>query len=176
MGAPEWIALSSDVILLLTMAVFAYQARQMAKQSRDVVKSTRASVFQGITDQMLRLDQLFIARPELRPFMYDGHPLPTDPLERTRVLALAETFLDLFDNFVVQSASIPEDLFEPWRNYAVSVLGSSPAMQFFWNENRDWYSEMLQQVLDGHDSSRAEDELVRQEAADAWDDSKIHAG
>jgi hypothetical protein len=169
MGAPEWLALCSDVILLVTMAVFAYQARQMAKQSRDVANSTRASVYQGIADQMLALDQLFIARPELRPYIYDGVALPPDPVERTRVLALAETFVDLFDNFVIQSASIPDDLFEPWRNYAVSLMGTSPAMQFFWNQNRDWYSEVLQRVLDGHDVTRAEDMIVREEMAHVWE-------
>jgi hypothetical protein len=167
MDSAVLVALAGDVILLFTMLVFTYQAQQMAKQSRESAAATRASVYQAITEQMLNIDRLFITNPELRPYVYEGAALPAEEPLRTQVLALAELFVDFFDNFVTQSGQIPPQLYEPWRRYARSVMQSSPAACAFWNENREWYSELLQEMLDPY-SSAGDNSSVQAESAKEW--------
>lgn len=161
------VATAGDAILLFTMIVFAYQAQQMANQSRASVTATRASVYQAIASQMQDIDRLFITHPELRPYVYENKPVPTVEPMRTQVLALAELFVDFFDNFMAQSGQIPGDLYEPWCRYARSIMQSSPAVCAFWNENREWYSKLLQDLLDPA-STRADDLSVQKAAAEEW--------
>ena len=158
-----------DIILLLTMVVFAYQARQMALESRETAAATRSVVYQGISEQMQEIDRFLIDRPHLRPYIYDGAPEPgTDqPEQRSQVEATAEMFMDLFDNFVTQSGNIPEELYGPWHRYALNLMETSPAMQRFWAENREWYSTLLQDVLST--KNPVQDLLVRREAAREWE-------
>lgn len=169
MDVAAWIGLAGNAILLFTMVVFAYQARQMAQQSRETSAATRATVYQGIEDQMLSIDRLFIDRPELRKFIYDDAPVPAEEPMRSAVMALAELFIDLCDNFVAQSGYIPESLYAPWRSYACSVMESSPAVREFWAMNNAWYSDILREMFTDHRAPARADASVREQSAAAWE-------
>jgi hypothetical protein len=146
--AAESVALAGDVILLATLAVFALQAREMAKQSAAGALATRSAVYQALTDSMIRIDRMFVERPELRQYIYGGAALPTDELERSRVLATVELIVDFIDNVVTQAPHLPEYLNGPWRVYIATVMRSSVVLQDFWRENRAWYSDEMQRLLD----------------------------
>lgn len=167
MDVASLVAAFGDVILLVTMIIFVLQAREMARQSQYNAAATRASVYQAIAQQMQDLDKLFIANPHLRPYMYDKQPVPVEEPLRTQVLALAELFVDFFDNFVTQSGQVPPELYEPWRRYARSIMESSPAACAFWTENRDWYSGLLQEMLDPAATAQTDPD-VQGDAARAW--------
>jgi hypothetical protein len=141
MNLAAGITLAGDVILAVTLLVFITQARSMTR-------STRASVYQTVAQQMMSIDQLFVERPELRPYFYGNKPPPTEEIERERVAAFAELFVDFMDNLVGQTPHIPEHLGESWRAYFRAVASTSPAIREFWRAHRDWYEEHMWQVLD----------------------------
>lgn len=159
-------AAGGDIILLLTMIVFGYQAREMAQQSRAGAAATRASVYQSIAQQMQEIDKLFVVHPHLRPFIYENKPTPREEPTRTQVLALSELLVDFFDNFVAQSGQIPSHLYEPWERYARSVMETSPSMCVFWSQNREWYSELLHEMLDP--ALAISSQAIQTESAEEW--------
>jgi hypothetical protein len=135
------LALAGDVILAATMAVFVLQVRHMAR-------STRASVYQTVADQMMSIDRLFVERPELRPYFYGNEPPPSEGLDRERVTAATELFVDFMDNVATQAPHMPEYLSGPWAKYFREVASTSPSIRSFWRANRDWYDDSLQRILD----------------------------
>jgi hypothetical protein len=135
------LTLVADAILIATMVVFMFQARYMAR-------STRASVYQAIADQMMSIDRLFIDHPELRPYFYGKKAAPSRGLNHERVAAATELFVDFMDNVVVQTPHIPEYLSGTWTRYFRDVAASSPSIREFWRTKREWYGISLQRVLD----------------------------
>lgn len=155
-------AVVSDAVLAATLFVFLVQARAMrqqtlhlARQTEHLVRdedrsarATRAGVYQSLVQLMIDIDRIYIDRPELRCYFYDGADEPEDLLARSRVSALAETYADLMDNFLTQAQHLPEHLSGPYSAYFEDLARSSPAIRRFWRENREWYPEEMRQLLD----------------------------
>ncbi len=141
MNAADGVTLGGDLILAVTLVVFFFQARYMAR-------STRSSVYQTVADQMMSIDRLFVERPELRPYFYGNEPPPPDGLERERVTAATELFVDFMDNVATQAPHMPEYLSGPWVMYFRTIAATSPSIRAFWRAHRDWYDEGLQRILD----------------------------
>lgn len=111
-------------------------------QSRRETETTRASVHQSITDSMLEIDRLFFENPRYRRYFYDGVEPPTEEDERTRVVALAEMLLDFVENCLVQEDRLGGEMAEDWREYAVEMLDTSPAMCALRAEHVGWWAEV----------------------------------
>ena len=179
-------AVASDCVLAATLLVFLFQAKSMREQvkhlarqtdhlARDEERSasaTRAAVYQSLAGLMIDVDRVFLLRPELRCYFYEGAEEPADPIERSRVVALAETFIDLIDNFVAQAPHLPEHMSGPWDLYFKDLMRASPALRRFWNESRGWYSQELRDLLDPLASIRGpatEGDIANQRTAEVGD-------
>ena len=155
-------SIASDCVLSATLIVFLIQAKTMREQVRHLAeqsmhlareedrsaKALRASVYQSLSRLAIEVDGTFLQHPELRAYFYDGISEPSDPTQLSRVVAVAETLIDLMDNFVVQAPHLPDHLSGPWDRYFKDIFGSSPAMQRFWRAHREWYSPTLRELLD----------------------------
>lgn len=153
---------ASDAILVITLLVFILQARAMRQQvghlqlqtshmilqSEHATLATRAAVYQGLSQIMLDVDRLFINYPSLRPYFYDNVGEPDDPAKRNRLSAIAETYVDMMDNFLIQAPHLEQFIAEPWDDYFRDLMGRSPAIRRFWSEHRQWYGEHMRQLLD----------------------------
>lgn len=141
MNITDGVTLAGDMILAVTFVVFVVQAQSMTR-------STRASVYQTVAEQMMSIDRLFVEHPELRPYFYGSKPSPSEELDRERVAATCELFLDFMDNVVGQTRHIPEYLTGPWQEYFQSIASTSPSLREFWRTNRDWYDDNMRRLLD----------------------------
>lgn len=141
MNATVGLTLAGDVILAATMVVFILQIRWMAR-------STRSGVYQTVVDQMMSIDRLFVDRPELRPYFYGNEPPPCEVLDRERVTAATELFIDFMDNVTTQAPHMPEYLSGPYALYFRTIAATSPSIREFWRAHRDWYDYSLQRILD----------------------------
>ena len=122
------------LLVSLGSAVYAY------RHGRRTLKVT---TYHGATDLTLQLDQVFIEHPELRPFFYEGRPLPDPGSEgdtlRHRVLAAAEYALDIFECIWDHRDTYDDKDKESWRAWIGDMLASSPTCSDLYTTNRDWY-------------------------------------
>jgi hypothetical protein len=140
MDTTGWVTFAGDLILTATLVVFMIQARSMTR-------STRSSVYQTVADQMMSIDRLFVERPELRPYFYGSKPPPEDGVERERVAAATELFIDFMDNVATQAPHMPEYLSGPWKKYFHEIASKSPSIRAFWRDNHGWYDDSMQRIL-----------------------------
>jgi hypothetical protein len=150
------VALSGNVALFVSLILLALQVREMTKQSALATRSTIAAVYQQMNDNMLDIDRLFVERPELRPFFYGDAVLPADaePVDRERLVAMAELIVDLMDNVVTQLPILPARLAQPWQDFFRGLVSGSPTLTEFWKAWRHLYSIDLRNLLDASDDDR----------------------
>jgi hypothetical protein len=143
------VALIGNFALLVSVVLLGLQVREMAKQSSHGVQATLASVYQAMNDNMLQINRLFVDRPSLRSYFYEGRELDDESsAERERVEATAELFVNFIDNVLTQMPLLPSNLAQPWRTYFASVTTSSPVLRESWKAHREWYSEEMRALLD----------------------------
>jgi hypothetical protein len=136
------VALFGNFVLFLSMVLLGLQLRSGAR-------ATLASVYQAMNDNMLQINHLFIDRPSLRPYFYDGQELTDESAEeRQRIEATAELFINFTDNVLTQMPLLPRNLAEPWRTYFAGVTSTSPVLRDFWRRRRETYSDEMRALMD----------------------------
>lgn len=113
-----------------------------------------ANEYNRVTDLFLRMNELFIAYPQLRPYFYDGVTIdPSDP-DDLRVKVIAEQIADIFDWVSHCRAGATSVDASAWAEFIVFVYESSPALRAFHEAHRDWHP-VLDEVIRSHGSASA---------------------
>lgn len=74
----------------------------LVRQTRVIAEGARSATFAHYRDQSARLNDLFLANPDLRPYFYEGRQVDSeDDLLRQRVEAMAEAILDVLEAIVL---------------------------------------------------------------------------
>jgi hypothetical protein len=182
-SVPTWLGDTADVgqavagiAALVGLFALVFQLRQLASQTKyqgdqtknqaDQIKyqaeqikyqgdAIRASVIQGITTQMLTIDQAFIAYPQLRRFFYeDKEPIAKGHEEYDRALSVAEMLVDLIDCVVSLKGHMDEDIDLPgWYAYARELYNRSIPIQDFAGRYAQWYSDATIEAMQSEPAS-----------------------
>jgi hypothetical protein len=118
------------------------------------IGNTNASISNNTLEQiygrMHSINMLFVDRPELKPYFYDGMEI-NDPnpiarslkideaVVRARVPAVAEMMCDFFAQALIELKRLPEGAYQGWVNYIQSVYLTSPVLRQYYQEHKEWY-------------------------------------
>jgi hypothetical protein len=99
-------------------------------QAEQAWTTQRATNDLRLMEYIMSLDRLFIDRPGLRPYFYDGLAVPSDSTIRARVLATAELIVDLADSVVnmMRLKQLDQANQAAWET-ALRLYGRSPAVR-----------------------------------------------
>jgi hypothetical protein len=111
---------------------------------------TWRSIWEGYADEATKLalevDQLFVSRPELRPYFYDGREAPVDgSIENSPLLAVREYVADCLEGIWDTAQVCNDDDWKAWLKYILRMLDSqkSPTLHsFVENEGEAWYPSL----------------------------------
>jgi hypothetical protein len=84
-------------------------------------KSYQEQVFQGFVSLWLDCDNVFIEKPELRPYFYENKPISSQEPQFNEVMAVAEMFDDVFSYSMKQTAAIPKKYQKSYAVYREKV-------------------------------------------------------
>jgi hypothetical protein len=134
----------------------ARQAKTLANQYRleNVVAertllTERAANDLKLMQYIMRLDLLFVERPELRPYFYDGEPPPDDLVARGQVMAAGEYIVDLADSVVnmIRLGQLDDANRHGW-DVALGWYGRSPVIrELLANAGAAWLPETIAILL-----------------------------
>ncbi|MEB3336304.1 MAG: hypothetical protein VKJ46_02510 [Leptolyngbyaceae bacterium] len=124
------------------------QNQEMSTQTIEQSKALESSAYQGIIDNQLELNKIFLDNPELRPFFFDNQEIsPTNPNYR-KALAAADYQLDFFDLLMSQSKLLT--LLKPgstawaaWQAYMRDTFEHSPIVCKQLTQTQRWYASDL---------------------------------
>jgi len=134
----------SIALSLIAIAISLSAVLYQVQQNLLVRTQNEIAVHGMLIERNARLLELLLENPETRPFFYDNRPLPTnDPILEGKVLTLAEMWTDFFEQVMIQSDNLPEDMAPTWKSYARDMHSSSTAIQAYFAENCAWYHPEL---------------------------------
>jgi hypothetical protein len=121
--------------------VYSEQAEHQFRAIEGSTRAAKASVYQGFTDMMVKIDMCFIAHPELRPYFYGKQDFPPGAPEDQRVIAMAETLRDLQDHVLRHEHFLEPAVFAGWKAYFSFLCEHGPVFRRFCSLSSDWYVE-----------------------------------
>jgi hypothetical protein len=136
-------AIAGLIGLVITIGLLAWQTRAAAKQTQIANAMAGATVLYGCTANLNEVLRPFLDHPELRAYFYDSTPIPADPLERSRVLTIAEMLGDALEDGLVSHRLVPASESEhDWIDYCRYMRAHSPALNTMVNEHPRWWPQL----------------------------------
>ena len=101
------------------------QLKLSAEQSVKLEKSVRANLQSAALNHLLIVDQIFIQKPYLKPYFYDGKPIDEKDEKFQEVNATAEMILDVFELYADRT-SYDWNSPEQWEAWMTDVFFYKP--------------------------------------------------
>jgi hypothetical protein len=138
------------------LAGFALVCYQLVQLKRAVHGDTQSKLY----EHYLRVNELLLERPELRPFFYDCTPFDENEFASRRppgahrevtqndIDMMCETILGLLEHATLQRPNLPRGSWRTcWAAYTRVRFEQSPALAGFFLKNKHWYATELCAVV-----------------------------
>ena len=127
------------------VAINADQLRLNTAQSLRTEKSMCSNVQIAVLNHVVNLDRLFMDKPYLRPYFYDGTEVSETDEKYEELSATSEMVLDIFDLVADQSRKNPECWDRPklWDEWIIDTFSTSPILRDTLGKHSTWYEEPL---------------------------------
>lgn len=114
-------------------------------QLRDVKRSIRVATHAAIYEQAAEFRSHLVMYPDLRKYFFDGVEISATDENYSRVMTLAEIFLNYLEHIAVLGESFGSENKPALDAFIKSALKSSPILRQHLTESPDLYSEALRQ-------------------------------
>jgi hypothetical protein len=158
MGLLQFITSPTGLLQFITSLVQIGVLLIALRAANNALKTARSLNYSQLWDTEFKVDDIFIERPHLRKYFYEGTPLkPTDP-HYAEAEAVAEKLLDVMEHLVWQPELFP-DLYlhwkgpgkikwKMWKRYIVDTLASSPLLRDYLKKRKSWYVPELHRLAE----------------------------
>ena len=101
------VAIGGLVGVIASVGLLALQTRTLVEQTQISNAIARATVISNASSNLHRVFQIFIERPELRPYFYESKTPPFRGYKRARIIMTAEILGDVFEDGLVAHRLLP---------------------------------------------------------------------
>lgn len=122
----------SLLVLAMSVALLAWQTREVARQTRIANQVAEASVQTDVAELLQTALTLLVDRPHLRPYFYDCQTLDPADENRNVVLLIAEQIADAVETSLENARTVTsfgDTNLEDWRRYTTRLFADSPALR-----------------------------------------------
>jgi hypothetical protein len=147
------IAGASGVSVVLSLIFLGAQARELARQTRLNNRIAAAAGMHDSTQLLHDVCRIFVQRPDLRAYFYEGKECPRSGKRRAEVLSIVEMLADAIDyGLMVVELSPDTASYEDWHAYALSMAKVSPVLRDWLGRHNEWYKTYKRLLAgNGHD-------------------------
>jgi len=141
----EFVTMVATILALLFAgggAIFVY------RQVFDLRQALDSQAYGVITEHLNGLNTRFVEHPEMRPYFRAGKALPESDIERQRIFAVADIYLDFIDNFYVQVNHLDRSHYDlcGWRTFFKRSFERSPVLCAVLCKDQDEYGEPMKRI------------------------------
>jgi len=144
------VSLFGFVAVVISLWFLKKQTAASAGQTAMLAEAVGDSPYATLGEHLTTINQVFIDHPETRPHFYDNMPMPEGDVERSRVLAVAETLLDFMDSIIYQRDRLVRvygvEWWECWRTYIRDSFAASDVLCQHLDDRQSWYSDELHEL------------------------------
>jgi len=147
----------ATIAVVASVLVFAYQARELARQSRMGNEVAGTQAHREIMLHYKQFTDVFIKYPELHAYYYDQTPNTPSATDRVRLAVIAEQHGDWLDAAFVTTRQLKSydwvALYGGWDDYITSTLESSSILRSFIRDSDTGGWPSLDPFLSRYDES-----------------------
>ena len=133
----------ASIGVVASLLVASWQTRELTRQaSLNNVMAGVSAMYNGM-ERLHHIDSFIAAEPWLYSHIYGGASLPEDEDERARVLSIAGMLADVADyGLVITELNPGVQFYVGWRDFALSLRRTCPAMVQLVGEHSAWWSAL----------------------------------
>ena len=148
----------ATIAVVASVLVFAYQARELAGQSRVGNEVAGTMAHRELLLHWKEVSDVFIHYPELHAYFYDQTPDTPSATDSVRLKVIADQHADFLDAALITSRQLASYEYigrysYEWDDYVTSVVGSSSMLRSIIRDTRYWPS--LDPFVSRYDESQA---------------------
>ena len=130
-----------DSALVVAIVALVVSIASAIAAFRTDTRSIEVETYHRATELFLRLNDVFLAYPLLRPYFYDGEAIADDlpDEDRQRVLMAAELILDVFDWIGHDCEGASDTDRASWLEFIRSIFEASPATWEYHQDHPEWH-------------------------------------
>ena len=132
----------ATIAVVASVLVFAYQARELARQSRVGHEVAGTQAHREILLHWKEVSDVFIEYPELHAYYFDQTPNPPSATDSVRLKVIADQHADFLDVVLITSRQLASyeytGLTYEWDDYITRVVGSSSILRSIIRDTGDW--------------------------------------
>ena len=132
----------ATIAVVASVLVFAYQARELARQSRVGNEVAGTQAHREMMLHYKRFTDVFIRYPELHAYYYDQTPNTPSATDSVRLAVIADQHADYLDGCLVTTRQLksykPTGMIQGWDDYITSSVGSSSLLRSIIRDTGDW--------------------------------------
>jgi hypothetical protein len=137
------VAISGLIGLVVTTGLLAWQTRASVKQAEIANATAAVTVLYSSSASLRELLRMFVDYPELRAYFYDNAAAPTDAIQGSRVVSVAEMFCDALEDGLVTNRLVPASESEQdWIGYCCYLRTHSPAIDNMIEQHSAWWPQL----------------------------------
>ncbi len=129
-------------IAALGFGAVLFQLRQL---DQNIKGNTRTSIY----DMAARIKEVFLVRPHLRPYFFEGRDISPEHEHYAEALAAADYYCLYLEQITTQKATIADSDRRAWCQYAHDIYHNSPVIQGYLADKQSWYSDPFWKVMAG---------------------------
>ena len=134
----------ATIAVVASVLVFAYQARELARQSRVGNEVAGTQAHREMMLHYKRFTDVFIQYPELHAYYYDQTPNTPSANDSVRLAVIADQHADFLDAALITTKQLKSydwvALYGGWDDYIASSLGSSSILRSIIRDTGYWPS------------------------------------
>jgi hypothetical protein len=132
--------------LVISIGLLAWQTREVAKQTKISNAIARISAVNQNSEGLRAVLDHFVREPALRPYFYEGVPLPKRGRRRHQILSIAEEFGDVLNEAIVTFSTIADAAGfrqrADWLDYCQTMLITCPTLADLSTLHPAWWPEL----------------------------------
>ncbi len=139
------LAQASLIVVIVSLLVLTWQSWEVARQARVSTQVAAAAAWSETTDRLHRVVAVFLSRPELRVYFYEGRPPPPGGDDLVAVTVLAEMLADTIEGSLQLGQDIPgaDKALQGWYSYASFLRSASPVLKGWIGAHPTWYPRLI---------------------------------
>lgn len=132
----------ATIAVVASVLVFAYQARELARQSRVGNEVAGTLAHRETLLHWKEVSDVFIQYPELHAYYYDRTPDPPSATDSVRLKVIADQHADFLDAVLITTRQLASyeytGMTYEWDDYITRVVGSSSILRSTIRDAGDW--------------------------------------
>lgn len=147
----------ASIAIVISLIFLVQQTRLFRQQTKANGETARAENHAGLREVMIKINEVFLDKPEIRRYFYDGVPIDTNSPDYAYAETVAEHLLDIMEHMLWQADTFPrlygasEDdklFWQVWDQYTIDMFLSSPLLRSYGQQKRNWYTHHIIDRLD----------------------------